>query len=142
MSDLTPVIETMEHRWMRAWVNRDVKALKAITAKDFILLTGSKPPAILDRPSWLEAAAKRYDCSSYRFGDIYGRDLGGVALFAAALELKATMDGADWSGALWVTDLWRKGRVRRGWKMVQRIVSRADDNAKLPAAIRALQLWK
>jgi hypothetical protein len=41
-----------------------------------------------------------------------------------------------------VTDLWRKGRVRRGWKMVQRIVSRADDNAKLPAAIRSLQLWK
>ena len=43
MSDLTPVIETMEHRWMRAWVNRDVKALKAITARDFILLTGSNP---------------------------------------------------------------------------------------------------
>jgi hypothetical protein len=23
MADLTPVIETMEHRWMRAWVNGD-----------------------------------------------------------------------------------------------------------------------
>ena len=142
MADLTPVIETMEHRWMRAWVGRDVKAMKAITAKDFILLTGSKPPAILDRPSWIEAAAERWDCSSYRFGDIYVREVGGIALFTAPVELKATMDGRDWSGHFWVSDLWRKGRVRRGWKLAQRIVTRADDNAELPKAIRALQLWK
>jgi ketosteroid isomerase-like protein len=142
MADLTPVIETMEHRWMRAWVGRDVKAMKAITAKDFILLTGSKPPAILDRPSWIEAAAKRWDCSSYRFGDIYVREVGGIALFTAPVELKATMDGRDWSGHFWVSDLWRKGRVRRGWKLAQRIVTRVDDNAELPKAIRALQLWK
>ena len=53
MADLTPHIETMENRWMRAWVQRDVRTLKSITAKDFILLTASRPPAILDRPSWL-----------------------------------------------------------------------------------------
>jgi hypothetical protein len=142
MSDLTPVIETMEHRWMRAWVNREVKALKGLTAKDFILLTASKPSAILDRPSWLEAAGSRWDCSSYRFGDLVVRDLGGIAAFAAPLELKATLDGRDASGMYWVTDLWRRGRVRRGWKMVQRIVSRGDDNPELPKAIRTLQLWR
>src|SRR6185437_6430958 len=120
MADLTPVIETLENRWMRAWVQRDVKAMRAITARDFILLTASKPPAILDRPSWLEAAAKRYLCSSFRFGDIYVRGLGSTALFAGKLELEATMDGRDWSGAFWVTDVWRKGRMRRGWKLVQR----------------------
>jgi uncharacterized protein DUF4440 len=142
MADLTPVIETMENRWMRAWVNGDLKALKAITSSNFILLTGSKPPAILDRRSWLEAVGKRYDCTSYRFGDIYVRNLGSVALFAARLEMKATMDGYDWSGAAWVTDLWRKGRVRRSWKLVQRILSAQDTNPELPKAIRALQLWK
>src|SRR4051812_35791118 len=108
MSDLTPEIETMEHRWMRAWVNRDAKALKALTAKDFILLTGSKPPAILDRPSWLDAAANRWDCASYRFGDIYVRSFARIALFTAPVELKATMDGRDWSRTVWVTDLWRR----------------------------------
>lgn len=142
MSNLTAVIETMEHRWMRAWVNGDSKALKAVTASNFILLTASKPPMILDRPSWLEAAANRWDCSSYRFGDIYVANHGSVALFAAALELKARLDGEDVSGAFWVSDLWRKGRVRRGWKMVQRIVSRPDDNRALPKAIKSLQLWK
>ena len=142
MSDLAAVIETMEHRWMRAWVNSDAKALKAITARDFILLTGSKPPMILDRPSWLEAAGRRYRCSSYRFGDIYVREVGGIALFAASLELKAVLDGGDWSGTFFVTDLWRKGRVRRSWRLAQRIVSRPDENPGLPKAIRALQLWK
>jgi ketosteroid isomerase-like protein len=142
MASLTPVIETMEHRWMRAWVNREAKALKGLTASDFILLTASKPPMILDRPSWLDAAAKRWDCSSYRFGDIYVRSVGSVALFAASLELKATLDGRDWSGTVFVTDLWRKGKVRRGWKLAQRIVSRADDDRELPKAIKSLQLWK
>jgi len=142
MADLTPIIETMEHRWMRAWVNRDAKAMKAITASDFILLTGSKPPAILDRRSWLDAATTRYLCSSYRFGDIDVREHGSIVVFATKMDLKATMDRDDWSGSLWVTDVWRKGRVRRGWKLVQRVLSKTDDNPKLPAAIRSLQLWK
>jgi ketosteroid isomerase-like protein len=141
MADLTPVMETLENRWMRAWVQRDAKALKSLTARDFILLTASKPPAILDRPSWLEAAGKRYRASSYRFGDIYVRGFGSVAVFAAPLELNATMDGGDWSGRLFVTDLWRKRRLG-GWKMAQRIVSKADEDPELPKAIKSLQLWK
>ena len=142
MADLTATIETLEHRWMRAWVSGDLKAMKAITAKNFILLTGTKPPAILDRPSWIEAAAKRYHCSSYRFGDVMVHDLGGAALFSAPMELKATMDGRDWSGTLFVADIWRKGRVRRGWKLVQRILSSVDERPEVPTAIRSLQLWK
>ena len=98
MGDLTPVIETMEHRWMRAWVNGDVKQLKGLTARSFILLTASKPPAILDRTSWLDAAGKRWRCSSSRFGHINLVDQGSTAVFAAPLELKAMMDGRDWSG--------------------------------------------
>jgi len=142
MADLTPVIETLENRWMRAWVQGDAKALKAITARDFILLAASKSPAILDRPSWLEAAGKRWHCSSYSFGDIYVRGRGDSALFAAPLELKATIDGRDASGTVWITDLWRRGRVRRGWKLVHRTLSRPDDSRDLAKAIRAMQLWK
>ena len=142
MADLTPVIETMEHRWMRAWVNCDIKELKSLTARSFILLTASKPPAILDRPSWLEAADKRYHCSAYRFGHINVLDHGAAAVFAAPLEIKATMDRQDWSGTVFITDLWRKGRVRRGWKLVQRVISRPDEDPAVPKAIRALQLWR
>ena len=142
MADLLPIIETYEHRWMRAWVGCDPKALKSLTARNFVLLIGSKPPVILDAPSWLEAATTRYLCTSYRFGDLYVRDLGAIALFAASVDMQATMDGHDWSGRIWVTDLWRKGRVRRRWRMVERVVSRAEDNPQVPAAIRSLQLWR
>lgn len=142
MANLTPIIETMENRWMRAWVQRDARVLKSLTARDFQLLMGSKPPVILDSRSWLEAATTRWLCASYRFGDIYVRSLGSAALFGSQLELKATMDGSDWSGRFWVTDVWRKGRVRRGWRMAQRVVSRVEDNPEVPPGVRALQLWR
>ena len=142
MADLLPVIETMENRWMRAWVQRDGKDLKALTASNFMLLMGSKPPVILDAKSWLEAATTRYICKSYRFGDIYVRDIGGYALFASQMELKATMDGHDWSGLFWVTDLWTKSRVRRSWRMVERVISRPEDKKDVPAGIKSLQLWR
>lgn len=142
MADILPIIETMENRWMRAWVSGDARTLKALTSRKFRMVIGSKPCVILDASSWLDAAKGRYHCSSYRFGDIYARDLGGVAVFATQLDMQATMDGHDWSGRAWVTDIWQKSRIRRDWRMVERVVSRPEDNADVPAAIRSLQLWR
>ena len=142
MADLLPVIETMEHRWMRAWIGRDLRTLRALTSRNFMMLVGSKPPVILDARSWLEAAGARYQCTGYQFGDIYARELGSVVLFASSLDIQAVVDGQDWSGRLWVTDLWRKTAVRRRWRMVQRVLARPEDNGQVPNAIRALQLWR
>jgi hypothetical protein len=142
MANLMPIIETLENRWMRAWVNGDVKSLKALTARNFRMVLGARPAAILDAPSWLEAAKERFLCDSYRFGDIYVRDAGAVAVFATQLSLRASMDDADWSGDYWVTDIWRKSSVRRQWRMVERILSRPDDDRQVAAAIKTLQLWR
>ena len=142
MADLHPIIETMERSWMRAWVTGDARALKALTARNFRMVIGAKPSVILDAKSWVEAATTRYLCSSYRFGDIYVRDLGGMTIFATRLDIEATMDGHDWSGQYWITDLWRKSKVRRNWRMVERVVSRPDDRDDAAAAIRSLQLWR
>jgi ketosteroid isomerase-like protein len=141
MVDIAPIIETLENRWMRAWVQRDLKTLKALTARDFILLVGSKPPVILDQRSWLEAAKERFRCASFRFGDIFVRQIGALALFASRMEIEARMDGRDWPGSLWVTDLWRKKRIG-GWRLVERVIARPDEDPEVPAAIRSLQLWK
>ncbi len=127
---------------MRAWVGRDARALKALTSRNFRMVMGSKPSVILDGKSWIDAATTRYLCTSYRFGDIYVRDLGAVVVFATQLSLEATMDGHDWSGQPWVTDLWRKSRMRRKWTMVERVISRPEENPDVPAAIRSLQLWR
>ena len=79
---------------------------------------------------------------AYRYGDIYVRDLGGMTVFAAPMTIEARMDGHDWSETYWVTDVWRKSRVRRKWRMVERIVSRPDERADAAAAIKSLQLWR
>lgn len=142
MADLLPVIETIEHRWMRAWVGRDLKTLKGLTARNFRFVMGSRPCVILDARSWLDAAATRFLCSNYRFGDRYARDVGPGVVFATQLEMDATMDGADWSGEFWVTDIWKRARVRRSWRLVERVLSRPDDNPQVPAALRSLQLWR
>ena len=142
MADLYSIIETLERQWMRAWGSSDAKALKALTARNFRMVVGAKPSVILDSKSWVEAATTRHLCSAYRFGDIYVRDLGSMTVFATQLSLEATMDGHDWSGTYWVTDLWRKSRVWRNWRMVERIVSRPDEKADVAAAIRSLQLWR
>ena len=141
MADPASLIEALENRWMRAWMAGDIKALKALTARDFVLLVASKPAMILDQRSWLDAADKRWMCSSYRFGDVYSRRIGSLAMFGAQIELKATLDGEDWSGQMWVTDLWRKRRIG-SWRMVHRTLSRVEAEAKVPAAIRALQQWR
>jgi len=141
MADPSPAIETMENRWMRAWVAGDSRELKALIARDFSLLVASKPAMILDRRSWLEAAGKRWVCKSFRFRDLYARRIGALAVFSSQIELTSTLDGKDWSGAIWVTDLWRKRRIG-GWKMVHRALSRVEDDGEVPAAIGKLQLWR
>ena len=142
MADILPMIEMMENRWMRAWLNGDSKTLKALTSRKFRMVIGSKPCVILDASSWFAAATSRYLCTGYRFGDIYTRQLGSVAVFATRLDLQATMDGQDWSGQVWITDVWRKSRLRRGWQLIERVISRPECNPDVPAAIRSLQLWR
>lgn len=141
MPDAAAIIETLETRFMRAWIGGATKELKALTARDFILLVGSKPAMILDQRSWLEAAGTRWECRSFRFGDVYLRRFGGVAVFGSQVELKTRLDGADWSGRMWVTDLWRKRRIG-GWRMVHRSLSRVEEEATVAGAVKALQLWR
>ena len=142
MSEILPIIETLENRLMRAWVGRDQRELKALTSRRFRMVMGSKPSAILDAKSWLDAAASRFACQSYRFGDGYARRVGSIAVFATQVDLKATMDGHDWSGLYWMTDIWQKSRMRRSWQIVERVISRPVDNPDASAAIRSLQLWR
>lgn len=142
MDQFAARIETLEHQWMRAWMQRDRNQMKALASRDFIFLLGSTKAAILDRASWLEAATTRFRCSSYRFGEVYVRRHGGVAVFAAQLTLEASMGHDEWSGPTWVTDLWQRSAMRRKWRLVERVISRPDTDEKMPAAIRSMQLWR
>ena len=141
MSDIAPILETLEHRWMRAWVGRDRKALKALTSSGFRLVVGSRPSVLLDAKSFLSAAEDRFSCTAYRFGDVYARRHGAVAVFATQLEMTAVLDGHEWPARSWVTDVWRKGTVR-GWRLVERQLSAVEASPDLPGAVKSLQLWR
>ena len=139
--DLTSTIEAMENAWMRAWMSRDARLLRSLTSRKFRMLVGSQPAVLLDANSWCEAATTRYLCKSYRFSDLYARKLDSLAIFATRLELQASLDGDDWSGQFWVTDLWQKSPVRRKWKMVERHISEPIKDPRAPE-LRAFQLWR
>ena len=142
MADIQSMIEAYEHQWMRAWINRDVRGLKTLTASNFRMLVGSRPAVMLDGRSFLEAATSSFSCASYRFGDIYVRVHGMVVLFATQVELKMTIDEQDLSGEMWMTDLWRRSRFRGKWRMIDRVLSGTHQGIDIAPAIRSLQLWR
>ena len=142
MDQFAAKIETLEHQWMRSWMQRDRNAMKALASRDFIFLLGSTKPAILDRASWLEAATTRFRCSSYRFGEVYVRRHGSSAVFAAPLSIEASIGDAEWTGTAWITDVWARSAVRRKWRLLERVLARPDEDGEMPPAIRSMQLWR
>ena len=142
MDEFSSKIEALEHLWMRAWMQRDRNQMKALASRDFIFLLGSEKPAILDRASWLEASTTRFRCNGYRFDEVYVRRHGQIAVFATRLGLEAQIGDHEWSGESWLMDLWRRSKVTRKWRIVERTLSRPDTDAHAPEAIRAMQLWR
>lgn len=142
MDEFASKIEALEHRWMRAWSSGHRAELKALTSRDFIFLLGGTRATILDRASWLEAAGTRLRCENYRFGSVYARRHGPLAIFAAPVELEATFDRRPVKGQMFVTDVWKRTKVKRRWLLLERVLSRAEGEDELAAAVRAMQLWR
>ena len=136
MANLHPTHRDPRTRWMRAWIIWRFQALKALTARNFRMVMAAEAKRDPRRKSWVEAATTRYlvlvlplrrhlRARHWRDDDL--RD---------PARIEATMDGHDWSGEYWITDLWRKSRVRRNWRMVERVVSRPEEKPDAAAAIR------
>lgn len=142
MDEFASQIEVLEHQWMRAWLQRDKPAMKALAARDFIFLLGSERSVLLDRASWLEAATTRLRCQSYRFHEIWVRRHGRIAVFATRMTIELRIGAREWSGDSWITDLWQRGRIGKKWKLVERTMSRPDNDPQLPDEIKQLQLWR
>ncbi len=141
MADIATSIETLEHRLMRAWIRRDSGELRKVLRRDFMMIVGAERSQLLDRPSFLEAAEGRFVCSAYRFREVIVRQHGACVWFAAGVDLEMRIGGRDWEGQFWLTDMWRRGKIKRGWKLAERSLSRTDPEEILPAAIQQLQLW-
>lgn len=142
MNDFSSKIEALEHRWMRAWIARDDGDMKKQASRDLIVLFGAETSAILDRPSWLDAATTRLRCKGYRFGTVYVRRHGASAVFAAPVECEITLDGEPLMSRAFFTNVWHRSKLSRRWHVVERVISAPRDETELPAAVRSLQHWR
>lgn len=134
-------IEALALSAMRAWVAGDAKALKKLMARDFMMMVGSLPPQILDRPSFLAAIERGFACTRFTFREVIVRAHGKAAWLVAGAELELALGPKVWSGGFLITDLWRKGAIG-GWKLAERSLARIDNDDSIAPAIGRLQLWK
>jgi ketosteroid isomerase-like protein len=134
-------IEALALSAMRAWVAGDAKALKKLMARDFMMMVGSLPPQILDRPSFLAAIERGFACTRFTFREVIVRAHGKAAWLVAGAELELALGPKVWSGGFLITDLWRKGAIG-GWKLAERSLARIDNDDSIASAVGRLQLWK
>ena len=134
-------IEALALSTMRGWVASDPRALKKLLGRDFMMLVGSTPPQLLDRPSFLAAVERGFACTRFTFREVIVRAHGKAAWFVAGAELELAFGPKRWTGGFLVTDLWRKGAIG-GWKLAERSLARLDPDDSVAVAVSKLQLWK
>lgn len=127
---------------MRAWIARNRTDLKMLSSRDLIVLFGADTPAILDRPSWLDASETRFLCTGYQFGSVYVRRQGKVAIFAAPVDLEATIDGSTVLSKTFLSSMWMRSAVRRKWQLTERLITGRAHDAQLTKAVRSMQHWR
>lgn len=135
-------IEALALGAMRAWVARDVKSMKKLTVRDFMMLVGSTPPQLLDRPSFLAAMERSFVCNRFVFREVIARRHREAAWFVAGAELDLTLAGKPWTGAFLVSALFRKSTWSSKMLLADLSLARQDPDADLAAAVSKLQLWK
>ncbi|GMN01641.1 nuclear transport factor 2 family protein [Erythrobacter sp. MTPC3] len=142
MADLLPQFEVLENQLMRAWLHRDLAGIKQSMASECITMFGTRPPALLDRPSFLAAVQGELLCEAFRFQEITARQYGKCVWFTGHVELELKLGRREWAGNFLITDLWRKTPIRRRWMLTERSLARVEDSTAMSDAIRALQLWR
>jgi ketosteroid isomerase-like protein len=133
-------IEALALTVMRAWLAGDAKAMKKLTARDLMIMVGTLPPQLLDRPSFLVAIERGFACTRFAFREVFVRRHGKTAWFVAGAELEFQLGAKAWSGRFLVTQLWRSGTIG-GWKLADLSLARLDEGERYADSIRALQLW-
>jgi len=142
MADVQAEIEVLETRLMRAWMAGDAREMKTLVTADCIVMFGTTPPVLLDRPSLIAAGEGGLVCQRYRFGAITARRHNRSVWFTGDVELELRLDGQEWRGNFLISDLWTKSRISRRWKLAERSFAPLDGDERHAAAIRALQLWR
>jgi hypothetical protein len=121
------------------------KAMKKLTARDAMVMVGTLPPQLLDRPSFLAAMERGFACTKFAFREVFARQHGKAAWLVAGAELELRVGGKLWTGPFLVTGMWRRGTLGRSWNLAELSLAkrdaRSDESDRLAESVRALQLW-
>jgi hypothetical protein len=146
MAQVTAEIEALALGVMRAWVAGDAKAMKRATARDFMVMVGTLPPQLLDRPSFLAGLERGFACTKFAFREVFVRRHGKAAWLVAGAELELRLGGRVWSGPFLVTGMWRRSTLGRSWNLAELSLAKLEAEShgadRLAESVRALQLWK
>lgn len=141
MASVEAEIEALELRLMRAWLAQDAREVKKLLGRDFMAMIGTRPPQLLDKPSFLAGVERGFACTRFTFREVFIRQHGKAVWFVAGAELELRLGGKAWDGPFMLTGLWRKGAIG-GWKLAERSLARLDEGENLAAAVSKLQMWK
>ncbi len=140
MAEADALIEPGQLRFMQSWMHGDASAIRKLASREFMMMVGTEPPELLDRPSFTAAIERGFRCNGFKLGQSYVRRHGRCAWYVAGADLDLELDRKAWSGRFLVTALWRKFRLG-GWKTVECGIAPLADDSALTARIRQLQLW-
>lgn len=141
MADTPAEIEALALGVMRAWVAGDAKAAKKLLARDFMLMAGTMPPQLLDRPSLLAAMERGFTARAFALRQVLVRQHGKAAWLVAGADLEFDLGRKAWAGPFLISQLWRCGTIG-GWKLAEMSLARIDGDQSLAPDVARLQLWK
>ena len=135
------MIEALSLRFMQSWMHRDASAIKSMAARDLMMMIGSNPPELLDRPSFVAAVERDFRCNRFRMGEAFIRRHGRTAWYVAGADLELQLGAHDWPGRFMITDMWQKQRFG-GWKLVERSLAPTAADDRFADNVRKLQQWR
>ncbi|QFT77718.1 DUF4440 domain-containing protein [Erythrobacter sp. THAF29] len=141
MADISGMIEAQELRLMQAWMHRDAGTIRQLAARDCMMILGTNPPELLDRPSFIAAMDKDLRCTGFRLGESVVRRHSRTAWYTAGAEIELKVGAKDWTGRFLLMGLWRKFRIG-GWKLIERGLSPTSSEEGLADSIRKMQMWR
>ena len=141
MADIPFLIQEREQRFLESWMRRNSGDLKKLVSRDCVLLFGTTPLEVLDRPSFLVAVERDFRCLGFRVGEGAVRRYGKMAWYAGSAELELKLGTRDWKGLGMMTGVW-KIFSWGGWKLIERTISPVSDDQALAGGIRRMQMWR
>lgn len=109
-------IQSLERRWMQAWVEADLDTCAAILADDFLLT--SARGVLMPKAAWLANAGSVFTCTAFEWLELRVRPFGDFAVVHGRSRQQARVGDTDWSGLFLTTDVW--ARRDKGWQVVAR----------------------